>query len=265
MRNRASLTGGLILIFLGIAFLFNQVFEQGWPFLIIGLGAAFLISGLLYHNGGLMIPGAIQAGLGLILLYQANSHNWVSWLYLWPLVPAAMGIGMVLSRVMGIGGNRYLRVAISWTLIPLAMAVFFWYFRDHLIWPTILVGIGTMFILVALFSAVMPQAIPGVIILGLGLLLGWQNLTGNWSSWAYTWTLLPAFVGLGLFVSFLRHRTVRTVGLYLMGWSLVAFAIFGMLFGGNSLYTRFWPLSLVLVGLMLLAQSLTRKPQPEHG
>lgn len=61
MRNRSSLTGGLILIFFGIIFLLNQVIDNAWPFLIIGLGAAFLVSGFVYRNGGIWRLSALLA------------------------------------------------------------------------------------------------------------------------------------------------------------------------------------------------------------
>lgn len=264
MRNRSSLTGGLILIFFGIIFLLNQVIDNAWPFLIIGLGAAFLVSGFVFRNSGMMIPGAINVTLGAILLYQATTQDWASWFYLWPIVPTGMGVGMLLSQMFAVGGQRYLRVGLAWTLVGLATTVFFWFYHPLLTWPAILIGLGSMFLLVALLSGVMPQAIPGVIIGGIGLLLAWQNATGQWASWAYTWALIPAFVGLGLFISFLRNRTVRTVGLWMMGWSLVVFLIFGLVFGGNGDYLRFWPLALIMIGLMILVQSFIKKPQIEH-
>jgi hypothetical protein len=199
------------------------------------------------------------------LLYQAFTQNWASWFYLWPLIPSGLGIGMLLSRMQGDGGFRYLRVGLAWTVVGLAFTAFFWYYHPMLAWPAILVGLGSIFLLVALLSGVMPQAIPGVIIAGIGLILTWQNATGQWASWAYIWALIPALVGLGLFISFLRNRKVRTVGLWMMGWSLVVFLIFGLVFGAGGDYLRYWPMALVLIGLMILAQSFVKKPKTEHG
>ena len=265
MRNRSSLTGGLILILSGFLFLLNQVIPDSWPFLIIGAGGIFLIFGVILQNGGLMIPGTLTAGAGGILLYQSLTGDWASWFYLWPLVPASMGVGMILSRMLGVGGGRYLRVGLAWTLVGLAMTAFFWYFQTQLAWPAIIVGAGVTFILVAVLSGVMPQAIPGTIIGGTGIILAWQNATGNWDSWAYAWALIPGLVGLGLVISFLSHRVVRTVGMWLMGWSLVVFLLFGIFFAGDGAYLRFWPLILVIIGGLILLQSFTRSPRVAGG
>lgn len=264
MRNRSSLTTGLMLIFFGIIFLLNQVVPHSWPILIIGLGAAFFIAGFWLRYGGLMIPGMLNLVTGVILFYQAYRQDWASWFYLWPLIPAALGAGMILSQRLGVGGRRYLRVGMAWMLVSLGMAAFFWIFREELAWPAIIIGFGSIFLLVAFFSGVHAQALPGVIIGGIGVLLAWQNATGQWASWTYTWTLIPAFVGLGLIVGFLRRRGARTVGLWMLGWSLVTFFIFALIFSGNGLYRRFWPLALVLVGLIILGQSLFKRPGVRH-
>src|SRR5450759_3341618 len=64
-------------------------------------------------------------------------------------------------------------------------------------WPLIIVGVGGMFMLSVLLGRVPGLAVPACIIGGIGLLTYWQNLTGNWGSWAYAWALIPGFVGVG--------------------------------------------------------------------
>ncbi len=67
-------------------------------------------------------------------------------------------------------------------------------------WPLIIVSVGVLLILSALFCS--PSlAIPGSIVSGIGGILYVQNLTDTWESWAYVWTLIPGFVGIGMILA----------------------------------------------------------------
>ena len=55
-------------------------------------------------------------------------------------------------------------------------------------WPLIIIFVGGLFLAGALLGTP-PLAIPGSIIGGTGLLLYYQNASGDWASWAYAWTL----------------------------------------------------------------------------
>jgi hypothetical protein len=126
-----------------------------------------------------------------------------------------------------------------------------------LYWPFLLVGIGGLFLLGAVGGSP-PLAVPGTIVGGIGLLLVYQNATGNWASWSYAWTLIPGFVGLGLLLSSLldRQKNVLPVaGVRLMIISLVLFLIFGGFFGALG---AFWPVLLIVVGGVLLLHGRTR-------
>lgn len=121
-------------------------------------------------------------------------------------------------------------------------------------WPLITVAIGGFFLLGALFGTP-PLAVPGSIIAGIGAILYYQNLTGNWASWAYVWTLIPGFAGTGLILMGLLDRKARASireGSRLLAVSLVLFVIFGAFFSGFGGLGRFWPVVLILVGAWLL-------------
>ena len=80
-------------------------------------------------------------------------------------------------------------------------------------WPLLLIGIGGLFLFAAMHHRIGGLAIPGAIVGGLGVLLGWQALTGDWASWFYTWPLVPGLVGLGLIIAHMLGmggRRVRT-------------------------------------------------------
>lgn len=127
-------------------------------------------------------------------------------------------------------------------------------------WPLIIVGIGGLFWAAALLGTP-PLAIPGSIIGGLGLLLYYQNLSGNWSSWAYTWTLIPGFVGLGTLFNGLMtgQKHAWREGGRLIATSLVLFLIFGTFLGGWFSLRMLWPLLLIGLGFWILIRNLLRR------
>jgi hypothetical protein len=101
--TKGSFLGGMLLIALGILFLFGQFFDIHlsrylWPFLII-------IPGVLLFFGALTLEGetgkalAIISGIvtmvGVILWVQSVTEWWASWSYAWALVaPTGPGLGM---------------------------------------------------------------------------------------------------------------------------------------------------------------------------
>lgn len=265
-QNRASLIGGISLILLGAIFLVSTLIPVTWPVILIGVGVFFLVAMVLWRFEGLSIAGTVNLTLGGILLYQTISQDWRSWYYLWPLIFAAVGVGLLLTRLMrpdipGLRTPGYTRMTYTWLGLGLLEAVVLWVFRAQLQWPSIIWGLGAFFLLAALTSRVSPLAIPGSILGVMGLLLQWQNATSAWDSWAYTWTLLPAAVGLGLFLSFARSRVMRAVSLSMLAWSLVMFVVFGIFFAGDGQLIRFWPAILILAGLIVLVQTaLVRRP-----
>jgi hypothetical protein len=135
----------------------------------------------------------------------------------------------------------------------------------RLTWPLILVGVGVLIGITGLVLWTPPLLVPASIISGLGLLMYWQNLTGNWASWAYAWALIPGFVGVGVVLSGLMRGRVReavTGGGWLMFISLLMFLIFGSFLGGPVLFGQFWPVLLILLGAVLLIRALF---QPRSG
>ncbi len=79
-------------------------------------------------------------------------------------------------------------------------------------WPLIILAVGAVFFASGLGSRAAGLVIPGTIIAGIGGILFWQNATGRWFSWAYVWTLIPGFVGLGLLVFAWQTYAAQTHG-----------------------------------------------------
>jgi hypothetical protein len=128
-------------------------------------------------------------------------------------------------------------------------------------WPLIIVGLGVLLLVVGLLTGVPAMAVPACIVGGIGGLLYWQNATGNWESWAYVWTLIPGFVGVGIVLSgLLGGETRQSVrgGIWLILISLVLFTVFGSFLGGLGLLGPYWPVLLIALGLLILVRSLFR-------
>jgi hypothetical protein len=128
-------------------------------------------------------------------------------------------------------------------------------------WPLLIVGVGGIFLLAALLTREGAFAIPGTIVSGVGTLLLWQNYTGEWESWAYAWTLIPGFVGIGIILAHLlgeRKSGSLAGGLALVTISASAFLLFATVANAGWYLLRFWPVGLILVGALMLGRAILR-------
>jgi hypothetical protein len=137
-------------------------------------------------------------------------------------------------------------------------------------WPLFIVIPGLTLLIVGFVSLGTGAAIPGGILTMVGLVLAYQNSSGNWASWVYVWPLVaPGGVGVGLFLQGMRDRNQ---GLIKQGRSLIfiAFLIFmiGFVFFESILhltgtdYGLFGKVALpgllVVIGIVLLVRSMQR-------
>ena len=127
-------------------------------------------------------------------------------------------------------------------------------------WSLSIIGIGAIFLLVSILNNVPGLSIPAFIIGGIGGLLYYQNATGDWNSWAYAWSLIPGFVGLGLLFFSLqtKDKGTSTAGFILLYISAILFFIFGSFFGASKQIIQFWPLLLILTGVWSMSRSLAK-------
>jgi hypothetical protein len=105
-RRRSSLAAGLVLILLGAWFLVAQWVPGlqtwfSWPLTIVGVGVLLLIIGLLTRVPAMAVPACIVGGIGGLLYWQNATGNWESWAYAWTLIPGFVGVGIVLSGLLG--------------------------------------------------------------------------------------------------------------------------------------------------------------------
>ena len=130
-------------------------------------------------------------------------------------------------------------------------------------WPWIIIGVGLVFLFMAVFTRTGGLAVPGSIISGVGAILYYQNLTNNWGSWSFIWTLIPGFVGIGLAIAKIitpeENPDAWNASLTLIVISAIAFLAFGgsRLFGLNSQILL--PFLVIGLGLFLLVRGLLRK------
>ena len=97
-----------------------------------------------------------------------------------------------------IGGTALIAVGILSLLGQVFSGYHFW----GMIWPFLIIGVGGLFY-IGMFAggkSVSGLAVPATIITTIGLILFYQNITHNWESWSYAWTIILIGVGLGIYI-----------------------------------------------------------------
>jgi hypothetical protein len=112
MSRTVERTAGLLLLLVGILVLASEPIERmigglgvdeevlrWWPALVIGLSLFFLVPGLVGGpsrrlRAGMVIPGALLAGVGGALLYTSLTDRWGAWASLWTVLPFSFGLGL---------------------------------------------------------------------------------------------------------------------------------------------------------------------------
>lgn len=163
-----------------------------------------------------------------------------------------------------VGGLLLILLGVLFLLGQVAPGLFDW--LDAFSWPLIIVGVGVLLLIIGVLTNTPGMAVPACIVGGIGLLLYWQNQTGNWESWSYAWALIPGFVGVGTVVMGLWQGKWDEArgGLWLMVISALLFIVFGSflggLFGGDlGFIGRWWPLALIALGVLSLIDALAKR------
>ena len=138
-------------------------------------------------------------------------------------------------------------------------------------WPLYVIIPGLTLLVVGFVSLGTGALIPGAIITITGLVLAYQNSTGDWASWSYAWALvLPGGVGVGIFLHGLRERDPKSLhqGRSLLFWALMIFLI-GFVFFESILDVSgidygvigraALPALLIIIGVTLLIRSFRRQ------
>jgi hypothetical protein len=129
---------------------------------------------------------------------------------------------------------------------------------------------GLTLLIVGLFGVGSVATVPGGIVTVLGLVLAYQNSTGDWPSWAFAWALVvPGGVGLGMFLQAVRDHDVSSLrsgrSLMLVGAMIfiIGFVLFESILGISG--DRYGvvgkgalPALLIVIGVILLVRSVQR-------
>jgi hypothetical protein len=127
-------------------------------------------------------------------------------------------------------------------------------------WPWIVVGVGLFLFALGAVLGEPGMSVPAVIVGGIGGILTYQNYTGDFASWSYLWTLIPGFVGLGIILmSLLGGEGSLKDGLNLLLISATMLAVFGSFFGALGMAGQYWPVLLILLGVVLLVRTFINR------
>lgn len=141
------------------------------------------------------------------------------------------------------------------------------------LWPFFIIVPGLLFFvgMVALGKPGAPLAVPGSIITMVGLILFVQNVTGLWSTWAYTWALIfPTAVGIGVAIAGFwgDDSSAVRVGVVMAGIGIAIFLFFAFFFeliiNLNGLRSGAFgriaaPIMIIGAGVLLLIFALRRR------
>ncbi len=128
-------------------------------------------------------------------------------------------------------------------------------------WPISILAVGAALLVIGLLTGAPDMAVPACIVAGTGAILYWQNLTGDYASWAYAWTLYPGFAGLGVIIASIFKTGKRKEvldGMRSIFVSAVLFLVAASLFGPLKVFGPYWPVLLILFGLYLIVRSLVK-------
>lgn len=159
-------------------------------------------------------------------------------------------LGLIIGAILIIAGAIFLLLEIS-GLSSLAF-----------LWPLTLVVVGSLFFIGMFWGgkAAGALAIPGSIIVMIGLILFVQNALNLWESWSFAWALIVVAVGIGLWIWGIHagRDDLRESGRSTINVGLVLFVIFGLVFsfifnffGFSTWSYGFWGILLGLLGTYL--------------
>jgi hypothetical protein len=110
-----ELIAGLILLGIGLVILLGEWIRSWfadlgvnpdlwawWPALLVLLSLFFIGPALFGRQrrglrAGMVIPGALLAGMGAALTYTSVNQRWEAWSYLWSVFPFSLGLGMYVA------------------------------------------------------------------------------------------------------------------------------------------------------------------------
>ena len=133
-QNRTNLFLGILLILIGgwlvltrqVPALQSWIDDNfTWAMWVMGAGLLVFVIGLLTGAPGMAIPASIIAGIGGILYYQNQTGNYASWSYMWALIPGFVGVGTILTGLLGEHTRRNLSHGLNLIVISAVLFLVF--------------------------------------------------------------------------------------------------------------------------------------------
>ena len=135
-QNRTNLFLGILLILVGgwlvltrqvpaVQNWIDENFTFTWPMWTIGAGFVVLLIGLLTGSPGMAVPASIIAGIGGILYYQEQTGDYSAWSYMWTLIPGFVGVGTILTGLLGEHTRRNLEHGLNLIVISSVLFLVF--------------------------------------------------------------------------------------------------------------------------------------------
>ncbi len=133
-RNRSTLILGILLILIGIWLVASRQvpaiqqwlnIEFSWPMWTIGAGILIFIIGLIVGAPGMAVPASIVTGIGCILYYQNATGDWGSWSYMWTLIPGFVGVGLILTGLLGEDTRKNISSGLNLIVISVVLFLIF--------------------------------------------------------------------------------------------------------------------------------------------
>lgn len=135
-QNRTNLFLGILLILIGgwlvitrqvpaVQIWLDENFNFTWPMWTIGAGLIVFLIGLLTGAPGMSVPASIIAGIGGILYYQEQIGDYSSWSYMWTLIPGFVGVGTILTGLLGEHTRRNLAHGLNLIVISAVLFLVF--------------------------------------------------------------------------------------------------------------------------------------------
>lgn len=129
-------------------------------------------------------------------------------------------------------------------------------------WPMGIITVAFGLLVIGALTGTADMLVPACIVGGIGAILYLQySGTLTWESWAYLWTLIPGFAGLGVFTAGLVRWNKKEMvdGIQTMLVSGVLVLVFGSLMGdmfGHFPLRQYLPILLIALGVFLFVRAL---------
>ena len=152
---------------------------------------------------------------------------------------------------------------------------YFVFFNMDYLWPLIVIVVGAAFFVVMLLGDKSRGglAVPGSILVTIGLILFVMNLTDTWEAWAYCWALIVCASGIGVCINgqWSGQPELKQRGFATLRTGLILFIIFGVIMefifsiSGQAHWGTviLWFVLLSLVGVYLLVTHILKIGKPD--